>query len=478
MRFATLTVSRALPWLRMMMPVNSERNLGPVNFFRIDLFVASTRRRKLLFEICTAPIGVAILSGCSTKAGPANHDSSPATASNTVSEARNVSVRFPAGTATPSEVCGACHKAIFAEFMDGFGADLHTLESIPAAAGSVQLPPRKSPNATLHALSGVDPFPIHARSEENAGKSCNVCHFPLPFKLPLEDAPEIAKPVPRAKDTEAEGLTCASCHLTPEGKIRGPHGVKAPHETVAEPAMQTAVMCAYCHSAGARVIGKQTQTFLEWRDDFHRPGLGTQYCQDCHMPRTTRKTAEDFDVPQRAVARHLWTGGHSPQRVRSALSVVVEALPDGEVKLHVINIGAGHSVPTGSNRRAVYLRAELSDPGRRAAAQSWMFAPYYAGRPDDRQFLDADRELPDSISAIQADSQGPHEAPIRAGEERVLSWKPEVRAGKHKLHVTLVYDINRYNPVEQSGDQTALGEWWADIVIPISEVPAPSGAKK
>jgi hypothetical protein len=25
-------------------------------------------------------------------------------------------------------------------------------------------------------------------------------------------------------------------------------------------------MCAYCHILGKRVVGKQTQTFLEWRD--------------------------------------------------------------------------------------------------------------------------------------------------------------------------------------------------------------------
>src|SRR5262252_3894810 len=31
---------------------------------------------------------------------------------------------FPLGTATPSELCGACHKAIYREFATGFGSDL------------------------------------------------------------------------------------------------------------------------------------------------------------------------------------------------------------------------------------------------------------------------------------------------------------------------------------------------------------------
>ena len=33
-------------------------------------------------------------------------------------------MQFPLGTATPSELCGACHKAIYREFATGFGSDL------------------------------------------------------------------------------------------------------------------------------------------------------------------------------------------------------------------------------------------------------------------------------------------------------------------------------------------------------------------
>src|SRR5437867_2472406 len=83
-------------------------------------------------------------------------------------------------------------------------------------------------------------------------------------EIPSPESPEISKPTPRPKEQEASGLTCASCHLTPDGRIRGPYRVDAPHATVVEPAMQTAASCAYCHSLGPRVVGKQTQTFLEW----------------------------------------------------------------------------------------------------------------------------------------------------------------------------------------------------------------------
>jgi hypothetical protein len=228
---------------------------------------------------------------------------------------------------------------------------------------------------------------------------------------------------------------------------------------VADSAIQAAAMCAYCHSMGKRVPGKQTQTFLEWREDFNRPGLGKQQCQDCHMPRTMRKVAEDFDFPERAVARHLWTGGRSQQRLASALSLTVTQPDTGKAGLafHVINIGAGHSVPTGSNRRAIYLNVEVKDKkGKKVATKEWMFAPWYGPRPDDRKFLEEDKKRPDAIAATQADAQGPHEEIIRAGEERILPWLPKLKPGEYTVKARLIYDLNRYNPRSFTGDQTEI----------------------
>jgi hypothetical protein len=177
------------------------------------------------------------------------------------------------------------------------------------------------------------------------------------------------------------------------------------------------------------------------------------------MFRTLRKTAEDFDVPVRPVARHLWTGGHSTQRLRPALNLVIVQTDEGQPKLnfHVINIGAGHSVPTGSNRRAVYLRAEVLDGnGKVAASREWMFAPWYGDRPDDRAFLEEDKTRPDAVAASQADAQGPHEAPIRAGEERIVSWVPKLTPGAYTVRASLIYDLNRYNDRSFVDDQTEI----------------------
>jgi nitrate/TMAO reductase-like tetraheme cytochrome c subunit len=381
----------------------------------------------------------------------------------TLAETITPSKDFPKGTATPSAECGACHQAIYREYAGGFGSDMRYPGQTLRAKGEkvLELPARTSVSASAHAVSGQDPWPIHAREAEEEGKKCNVCHFPQPFSIPERATAEIAKPAPRLEE-QGEGITCAACHLTPEGKIRGPHAVNAPHETVADERMQSSEMCAYCHAMGKRVPGKQTQTYLEWREDFFKPGLGKQQCQDCHMPRTLRKVAEDVDVPVRAVARHLWTGGHSGQRLGSALSMVLlqPQKDQAKLELHVVNVGAGHSVPTGSNRRGIWLEVRALDKkGKAVARREWLFAPWYGPRPDDRGFLKEDEKRPDHVAATQADEQGPHEAPIRAGEERVLTWAPELKGGSYTIEAVMTYDLNRYNDRSFKGDQREIARF-------------------
>ena len=381
-----------------------------------------------------------------------------------------ITVTFPQGTATPSEVCGDCHKAIYREFAHGFGADTHARDLPANEPGSRDIahPSNISTTATAHAIAGTDQFPMHARETEADGKSCNVCHFPEAFALPDMDISEIFKPKPRAKTQEAGGLTCASCHLTPEGKIRGPYNLRAPHESAPDVRMKTSVMCAYCHSLGKRNVGQQTQTFLEWRDDFWKRGLGGQNCQDCHMPRTVRTLAENYDVPDRVAARHLWTGGRSLQRLQNALSQVIVQPDRGTAKIefHVINIGAGHSVPTGSNRRAVYLQVEARNAqGKVVADNTWLFAPSYGSRPDDKSFLEEDKKRLDAKAAMQADAQGPHEPIIRAGEERILTWSPTLKPGTYTIQSRLVYDLNRYNDRTVTEDQTIFGSTTLAVTV-------------
>jgi len=387
---------------------------------------------------------------------------------------------FPQGTATPSTVCGGCHQAIYKEHTEGFGSDLYWADMKnsplpePTVAILAGVSQGTSRSVTAHGAAGTDPWPLDAIQVEEHGKKCTTCHYPQPFAYPDISAAKIER-LPSRTDNQEAGLTCASCHLTPEGGIRGPFGVEAPHATIKDDRIRTSVACAFCHSDGERVVGKQTQTFLEWREDFHKTGLGSQECQDCHMPRTMRKLAENFDVPERVSGRHLWTGGHSFQRVDNALTLAITQSGEGKPKLefYITNVGAGHSVPTGSNRRALYLIAEVVDPGERVVAvKDWMFAPSYASRPDDRAFLEADKMAEHPIAAKQADEQGPHETIIRAGEQRVLDWTPGVRDGRYTVRVRLIYDLNRYNDRAFQDDQHEMTQ--RTLVITIANLPADS----
>ena len=221
---------------------------------------------------------------------------------------------FPQGTATPSAECGECHQAIYREYAFGFGSDISCkpMAYKDPKQELLSLPWRLLTAGSAHSIAGNDPRPTHSRDKDTEVKSCNVCHHPEPFDIPDLDELEIQPPKSCPQGKEVVGITCAGCHFTPDGKIRGPYGVEAPHETVKEPKIKTAAMCARCHLEGKRVVGKRVQTFLEWRDDFHKPGLGSHQCRDCHMPGTLRKLVENEDTPIRAVARHLWTDGRFP----------------------------------------------------------------------------------------------------------------------------------------------------------------------
>jgi len=103
--------------------------------------------------------------------------------------------------------------------------------------------------------------------------------------------------------------------------------------------------------------------------------------------------------------------------------------------------------------------------GAVVAKSEWLFAPWYGNRPDDRKFLEEDKTREDAVATTQADAQGPHESSIRAGEERILTWAPELKPGTYKVKATLIYDLNRYNDPKFTDDQTILTRTSLDVVV-------------
>ncbi len=114
----------------------------------------------------------------------------------------------------------------------------------------------------------------------------------------------------------------------------------------------------------------------------------------------------------------------------------------------------------------MYLVAEVVDSsGRVATTKDWMFAPWYTARPDDKAFLEADKKTEHPFAAKQADEQGPHETIIRAGEQRVLDWAPEVPAGRYVVRARLIYDLNRYNDRAFKDDQREIAQRALEITV-------------
>jgi hypothetical protein len=148
------------------------------------------------------------------------------------------------------------------------------------------------------------------------------------------------------------------------------------------------------------------------------------------------------------------------------LAIVQTEVGMPQLAFHLTNIGAGHSVPTGSNRRAIYLMAEIvNGKGKVVATKEWMFAPWFGNRPDDKAFVEEDKKGPEPVAATQADAQGPHETSIRAGEQRVLDWAPTIAKGAYTVRARLIYDLNRYNDRAFKDDQTELTKTSFEIAV-------------
>ena len=54
---------------------------------------------------------------------------------------------------------------------------------------------------------------------------------------------------------------------------------------------------------------------------------------------------------------------------------------------------------------------------------------------------------------------------IRAGEERILPWAPELKAGAYTVRAELIYDLNRYNDPKFTGDQTKVAQSSLEVTL-------------
>lgn len=211
---------------------------------------------------------------------------------------------------------------------------------------------------------------------------CLDCHAPLEAQQPLLvdgvwwPLPLVlASSVNPAFDPElqAEGVTCAACHVLPDGVIGASRPMNAPHATrVAAP-----TPCARCHQTPAVALHPLARPLFDTvgENERWRASTGsTADCVDCHAPQVVRADGK-------LGRSHRFLGGWDPNTLSSAVSLS-PVHREGDVwSVDVVN-RCGHGLPTGEASRAVVVRlVGLDAAGAEVAASETWFARRIAGPP-------------------------------------------------------------------------------------------------
>lgn len=176
-----------------------------------------------------------------------------------------------------------------------------------------------------HALSWVSEQYIKD-SENRTKEKCLPCH------IPVQVTPE-TKPEPRL-NLRDQGIFCVPCHVK-NGAMHGPHDLFAPpHPTKYDQDYNASRFCGACHE----------KTFKQWQATQVR-----DTCQNCHMPRATKRLTQEFPLNllhiKRPVGDHRFLHGDlTPQ------DLSIQMKFDGS-RLHIglTNKTIPHHVPTADN---------------------------------------------------------------------------------------------------------------------------------
>jgi hypothetical protein len=248
-----------------------------------------------------------------------------------------------------AELCGACHRAIYAGW-------------------------KKSAHATaMESRLFQDALELaEADFGAQSRKVCLSCHSPIAV---MTGDLELVKKV------SWEGVTCDYCHSiqdvtessgNPKARVEfslvksGPtKDLTSPaHGTRFSPVHTSSLACIVCHEYRNATGFAVLTTYSEWKESaYAKNGQG---CQWCHMrtvagdvvdPRVKRSTGSEINL-------HEIPGSHSIQQLNKAIKADLLTTRAGDqvrVEVKVSNQGAGHYVPTGSPLRQLLmeLRADV-----------------------------------------------------------------------------------------------------------------------
>ncbi|MFQ5633052.1 MAG: multiheme c-type cytochrome, partial [bacterium] len=287
--------------------------------------------------------------------------------------------------------CGVCHLSIYNEW-----------------------------KASTHATALRDiQFQAELAKPDSPKWICLNCHIPMQNQREyivkhLEER-DIFRPVKIENkkfdpEMQQESITCASCHVRPDGKnasiIIGPNGsTQSPHPVRQDRAFLRD-MCHRCHNPQGEGLTRNlicwfetTRELAEGQAALKSESSNGSDCVDCHMPEEKRHLADTFtNLPLREVNRHHWTGSGIPKWYPAYDSLLARGYEPGlEVQVGKIefesrgklkttitlkNARAGHYLPTADPERFILALAYLEDKdGNRQQVeklrigQQWLWNP-------------------------------------------------------------------------------------------------------
>ena len=272
--------------------------------------------------------------------------------------------------------CGTCHSQIYAEWK---------LSTHAAALSDLQF------QAELH-------------KPDSPRWLCLNCHIPVQNQreniVTGLYANDVLRPAVQANPgfdarMQAEGVTCAACHVrvdeaTNTSYIVGPYGSKLAPHPVRRNREQLRNSCERCHNPRGEAITANLvcwfDTFKELNDPAPGQAATSADCVDCHMPADRRRAVPArAHIPVREGRQHHWAGGGVPKRFDGPggfpglarrgyePALVLDFDYDAgkrALRIRLRNVSAGHYLPSADPERFLLVRAYLEDGAGQALDDS------------------------------------------------------------------------------------------------------------
>lgn len=209
---------------------------------------------------------------------------------------------------------------------------------------------------------------------------CVRCHAPLA----TGDATSVG-------EVEAQGVSCAVCHIREGRMLATRRGEGSPHDTEILPTLGTPDFCAGCHQFSFPVVDPDRQVRA------YTPHPMQNTVAEFHAGARADTPGGCLGCHGRSPEGHRFPGAHTDGVVAHALALDT-CRDGGRLRVSLSNVGAGHAVPTGDVHRHLLLRVW------RSTAPERLFSVTLGRRfglgPDGGKVLTSDTSIPPAETRV------------------------------------------------------------------------------